>query len=125
MVWHKYCDDDYETKMRLVIRLFKSLIPQKKICALILKKNFDLNLLEFLMRMKAEELSEMENDKGKLIEAMAALQKIVEQNSMKKRMPEDFDPVAIKKLKKSPQKSNNNPNNTNSIDPVLRQNGNR
>jgi hypothetical protein len=44
---------------------------------------------------------------------------------MKKRMPEDFDPVAIKKLKKSPQKSGSNPKNASSIDPVLRQNGNR
>ena len=104
--WNRYDEEDYEIKIRQAIRFIKCLMGFKKLCFLIVKKNFEFLFMEYLMTKKLSELKELEDNKDKLVEAINYIQKMKTENqNLKKRAPDEQDPIMIKRQKKSGMES--------------------
>ena len=74
--WNRYDEEDYEIKVRQAIRFIKCLMGFKKLCFLIVKKNFEFLFMEYLMTKKLSELKELEDNKEKLVEAINYISKM-------------------------------------------------
>lgn len=69
-IFSKTAETSYEMKMKKIIRLFSQIIDMKKLTILITFKNFDLNILLFLMEKPAGLLVEYEQNKERLLRDM-------------------------------------------------------
>lgn len=69
-IFSKTLDGGYEIKMRRMIRLFAQLVKMKKITFLVTLKNYDMNILVFLMEKSPLILQQYESDKDRLLTDM-------------------------------------------------------